>query len=151
MLFIMEKQKTNTSRRIAIIGSSGAGKSTLAQVLSSILLIKVIHLDRYFWKPGWVERPQEERIRILEKLVQGSEWIIEGSYFSTSDIRLKEAETIIFLDMPRRLCVKRVIQRYMSYRKYREPRPDLPDECPDKLGSLYCLKIVLFWFIGRRT
>jgi energy-coupling factor transporter ATP-binding protein EcfA2 len=137
--------------RIAIIGSSGAGKSTLARDLGSILHIQVIHLDPYFWKPDWEERPKEERVSILHDLVRGAQWIIEGTYFTTSDMRLKEADTIIFLDMPLRLCFQRVIQRYMSYRKYRQPRPDLPDGCPDKLGTLYCLKILLFWFRGRIT
>lgn len=150
-IFIAMEIHNSKTRRIAIIGSSGAGKSTLAQVLSSILLIKVIHLDRYFWKPDWVERSKEERIEILRELVKEAKWIIEGTYFSTSDIRLQEADTLIFLDLPRRLCVKRVIQRYMKYRKNRQPRSDLPDGCPDRLGSLYCLKIVLFWFVGRRT
>ncbi len=138
-------------KKIAIIGPSGSGKSTLARDLGSILHIKVYHLDPYFWKPGWVERPRQERIKILHGLVRGVQWIIEGTYFTTSDMRLKEADTIIFLDMSRWLCFKRVIQRYMSYRKHRQPRPDLPDACPEKLGVHYCVKILLFWFIGRRT
>lgn len=137
--------------RIAIIGSSGAGKSTLARDLGAILSIMVFHLDCYFWKPGWVERPKEERIEILQKLVQGAQWIIEGTYFTTADMRLKEADTIIFLDMPRKLCFQRVIQRYRRYLKDRQPRPDLPVGCPDKLGPLYCLKIVLFSLFGYRT
>jgi energy-coupling factor transporter ATP-binding protein EcfA2 len=137
--------------RIAIIGSSGAGKSTLARDLGSILHIKVIHLDPYFWKPDWEERPKEERVSILHDLVQGAQWIIEGTYFTTSDMRLKEADTIIFLDMSRWLCVQRVIRRYVSYHNHKQPRLDLPDGCPDKLGFLYCVKILLFWFFGRRT
>jgi adenylate kinase family enzyme len=137
--------------RIAIIGSSGAGKSTLARTLGFILHITVYHLDPYFWKPGWEERPKEERVSILYGLVQEAQWIIEGTYFTTSGMRLKEADTIIFLDFPRLLCIWRVIKRYYTYRKYKQSRPDLPVGCPDKLGTLYCLKILLFWFTGRRT
>ena len=138
-------------KRIAIIGSSGAGKSILARDLGSILDIKVIHLDPYFWKPGWEERPKEERVKILQGLVEERQWIIEGTYFATSDMRLKEADTIIFMDMPSWLCFQRVIKRYMSYRKHKLPRPDLPEGSPDKLGLLYCLKILFFRFLGRRT
>jgi shikimate kinase len=138
-------------KRIAIIGSSGAGKSTLAQELGSILHIDPIHLDRYFWKPGWKEKLKEDRVEILQDLVREKQWIIEGTYFTTSETRLKEADTIIFLDMPRLLCLWRVIKRYSSYRKHSQSRPDLPDGCPDKLGGLYCMKILLFRFFGHRT
>ena len=138
-------------RKIAIVGSAGAGKSTLAQTLGSILNIEVIHLDRYFWQPGWKERPQEARIEILRGLVQEAKWIIEGTYFTTSDIRLKEADTIIFLDMPRFLCLWRVIRRRLEYSQHKRPRPDLPEGCSERLNWLYIVKVLIFPYIGRRT
>lgn len=138
-------------RKIAIVGSAGAGKSTLAQALGSILNIEVIHLDRHFWQPGWKERPQEARIEILQRLVQEEEWIIEGTYFSTSDIRLKEADTIIFLDLPLFLCLWRVIRRRLGYSKHKQSRPDLPEGCSERLNWLYIVKVLIFPYIGRKT
>jgi hypothetical protein len=45
-------------RRVAIIGCGGAGKSTLAQALGACLGIEVVHLDRLYWRPGWVPTPR---------------------------------------------------------------------------------------------
>ena len=46
--------------RIVIIGCGGAGKSTLARQLGKKLNIPVVHLDKLWWKPGWVESSREE-------------------------------------------------------------------------------------------
>lgn len=53
-------------QRIAIVGCGGSGKSTLARQLSAILGIEVIHLDAFYWQPGWVEPPKEEWRRAAE-------------------------------------------------------------------------------------
>ncbi|MDZ8035131.1 hypothetical protein [Nostoc sp. DedSLP04] len=47
-------------KKILIIGSGGAGKSTLARELGTILSLEVIHLDAWYWNPGWVETPKTE-------------------------------------------------------------------------------------------
>jgi adenylate kinase family enzyme len=58
-------------KRILIIGCGGAGKSTLARQLGDKLGLPVVHLDKLFWHPGWVESSKEEideKIRIeMEK------------------------------------------------------------------------------------
>ncbi|MFI6132271.1 hypothetical protein [Micromonospora sp. NPDC051141] len=41
-------------RRILVVGSSGAGKSTVAGELARRLDLPLIHLDRHYWRPGWV-------------------------------------------------------------------------------------------------
>jgi adenylate kinase family enzyme len=83
-------------KRIAIIGSCGAGKSTLARQMGTILGLEVIHLDSFFWKPGWVETPRVEWRSTVENLVKRETWIIDGNYGSTFDIRLEAADTIVF-------------------------------------------------------
>jgi adenylate kinase family enzyme len=47
------------AKRIIIIGSSGGGKSTLARQLGDITGLPVIHLDKVFWNPNWVETPKD--------------------------------------------------------------------------------------------
>lgn len=142
--------------KIVIIGSPGAGKSTLAQALGCTLGIKeVIHLDRYFWKPGWKEFSREKRKEIEQGLISGKEqWIIEGTFLSSSDSRLQAADTIIFLDMLSPLCLQQAVKRYITYRKQKSPdisaRPDMPPECKEKLGLFYILKILVFPYKGRR-
>jgi len=47
-------------KRILVIGSGGAGKSTVATRLGQLLDLEVNHLDKFYWRPGWVETPLEE-------------------------------------------------------------------------------------------
>lgn len=136
-------------KKVVIIGLSGAGKSTLACKLGELLKIEVFHLDRYFWQPGWREKPAELRRLILQRLIRNNEqWIIEGTYLDTSDIRLNAADAIIFLDMSALVCFERVLNRKFKYQ--RELRPDLPEGCPEKLRLHYILKILGFPLVKRR-
>ncbi len=135
--------------KIVIIGSPGAGKSTLARKLGRKLHIKVVHLDRKFWQPGWKEKPRDKRIEILEKLVEVKQWIIEGTYLGSSEPRLKAADAIIFLDFAPLLCLWRIINRHREY--HRHPRHDIPEGCHDKLNLIRILKVLVFPFRGKRT
>ncbi|UCZ52198.1 DNA topology modulation protein [Bacillus shivajii] len=118
-------------RKIAIIGSGGSGKSTLARRLNEILNIDVFHLDAHFWRPGWIIAKREEQITAQRELMKNDSWIIDGNYQSTMDLRLKAADTIIFLDMPKTLCIYRVFKRWWMYRK--KKRPDMGDGCAERL------------------
>ena len=51
------------------------------------------------------------------------EWIIDGNYGGTMDIRMKAADTIIFLDIHRTICVYRAFKRIVQYRN--KTRPDM--------------------------
>lgn len=103
-------------KRIALIGSGGSGKSTLARELGSKLNIEVCHLDALFWKPNWQPTSKEEQRKVQHQLVKKEEWIIDGNYNGTMDIRLSAADTVIFLDFHRSLCTYRALKRMVQYR-----------------------------------
>lgn len=135
--------------RVTIVGSPGAGKSTLARNMHSILRIKVIHLDRVFWEPGWKEKSRDKRIDILQKIILDRQWIIEGTYLGASEPRLEAANTIIFLDIPFYVCLIRVfIQRFKHRGKHRR---DLHEGCKERLNLKRILKVLAFPIRGRRT
>jgi len=117
-------------RRIAIIGSGGAGKSMLARQLGDITGLPVIHLDREFWRPGWTETPKPVWKTRVEDLVKGDEWIIDGNFGGTMEIRLAAADMVVFLNFPRVLCTYRAIKRAVTYRK--RTRPDMGPGCNEK-------------------
>lgn len=119
-------------KKIAIIGSSGSGKSTLAREMGEILIIKVLHLDSLFWKPNWVSVSKDEQRKLQNELVKNEEWIFDGNYGGTMDIRLNAADTIVFLDIPRIICVYRVFKRILQYRK--RVRPDMAEGCKERLS-----------------
>lgn len=133
-------------QRIAVIGCSGAGKSTMSRHLGEILGLEVIHLDLHYWRPGWIETPEEEWPAIHDRLVQGESWIMDGNFSSTMAVRLAAADTVIFLDFPRLLCLARVLRRWLTY--YGRNRADLPPGCPEKF-DLPFLKWI--WNFPRRS
>lgn len=118
-------------KKVAIIGSGGAGKSTLARQLSEKIGIPVYHLDAILWKPNWVMTSKTEQRMIQNELITRESWIIDGNYGSTLDIRLNAADTIIYLDLPRTVCLYRAIKRRFQYRN--RTRPDMAADCKEKL------------------
>ena len=118
-------------RRVAIIGPCGAGKSTLARQLGTHLELPVFHLDRLYWKPGWVESEREEFRGRQLALVESAAWIVDGNYGSTFDLRMARADLVIYLDFPRRIYFRRVLWR--SIRGLGRTRPDLTEGCPERL------------------
>ena len=119
-------------KRVAIVGSCGAGKSTLAKSLGEKLNLPVIHLDAYYWQPGWQETDAFQWQQIQQELIKGDRWIADGNYGGTIDLRLAAADTIIWLDFNRYTCISRVLKRYLKYPG--KVRPDMAAGCPERLS-----------------
>ncbi len=117
-------------QRVLVIGHPGSGKSTLAKKLARILDLPLIHLDQQFWRPGWQATPSDEWRERVRDMVSGERWVIDGTFDQSLDIRLPRAETVIFLDFPRRMCVWRIIKRIMS--GYGKVRSDMGAGCPER-------------------
>jgi len=118
-----------------VIGSGGAGKSTFARTLGEALHRPVHHLDTLYWRPGWVEPDKEDFRRALEGLCAEETWILDGNYGGTLDLRLAAADTIVFLDLPRVLCLFRVLKRAFIYRG--RSRPDMTSGCPERINRQF--------------
>jgi adenylate kinase family enzyme len=56
--------------RILIIGPPGAGKSTLAIKLAEKTKLPLVHLDRLFWNPGWVDSDRSEFDLRLKRVLE---------------------------------------------------------------------------------
>lgn len=136
-------------KKIMIVGSGGAGKSTFARKLNEIIGIRLFHLDRLFWKPGWECISREELEEKIRSIITLDSWIIDGNYSSTMEMRLKEADTIIFLDFPLWLCLWGVIKRRIMYE--RKIRPDITEGCKEKLDWEFIKWILIFPLKKRRA
>jgi adenylate kinase family enzyme len=119
-------------KRIMVIGCGGSGKTSLACKMGQVLEIDVIHLDLLFWKPRWVETEKSKWKQIVKEVSSRKQWIIDGNYGSTIDMRLSAADTIIFLDMTRYSCLWHVFKRRILFNG--RTRPDLTKGCPERLS-----------------
>jgi len=71
----------------------------------------------------------------MEALVSKEEWIIDGNYGRTMDIRLRKADTIIYLDYPTYLCLFRAIKRRIQY--HGKTRPDMGEGCKERIDRQF--------------
>jgi adenylate kinase family enzyme len=120
--------------------------TALSRRLGEILDVPVIHLDMYYWMPGWVASERTEWKQFLAERIEEEEWIIDGNYSGTIVMRLERADTVIFLDMPRWLCIYRIIKRRIQYHGL--TRPDMNEDCPEKLHWDF---IIWVWNYRKRS
>lgn len=122
-------------RRILVMGSPGSGKSRFARLLGARLGLPVIHLDAHYWLPGWVTPDRDAwRSRVAE-MVGGDAWVIDGNYGRTLDVRLLRADGIVWLECPRRTCLRRILWRAIS--GYGKTRPDMHPGCPERIDPAF--------------
>ncbi len=115
-------------QRVAVVGSGGAGKTTFTKACSKATALPVVHLDEHFWSPGWVEsNPEEWRERQIN-LLTADRWIVDGNYGNTLDLRLSLADTIIWLDFSRYLCLVGAVRRTL----FNYGRPTQAAGCPER-------------------
>ena len=97
--------------RIMVIGCPGSGKSTFSKALHEITDIPLYHLDMMYWN---ADRTTVDKAVFREKLsgtIQKSQWIIDGNYGSTIELRLQACDTVIFLDYPVDVCLNGIRER----------------------------------------
>jgi adenylate kinase family enzyme len=100
-------------RKIAVIASaSGNGKSTLGRELARRLDVPFVELDALVHGPGWVETPADELRAKVEPIVASDGWVIDGTYQRMlGDLVLRGADVIVWLDLPIRVWLPRLLRR----------------------------------------
>jgi adenylate kinase family enzyme len=113
-----------------VLGAGGAGKTTLAVALGRLLDLPVIHLDRHYWKAGWVAPTREEWHGTVRELSARDAWVMDGNYSSTLAARLERAHVAVLLDPSLWTCISGIYRRGLARGV---DRPDLADGCEDRL------------------
>ena len=107
-------------KKIIVIGCPGSGKSTVSRALHDKTDIPLYHLDMMYWN---ADKTTVEKSVFLERLsvvLEKDEWIIDGNYGSTMELRMAACDTVIFLDYPLDVCLDGIRERRGK------PRSDMP-------------------------
>ncbi len=116
--------------KILIIGCGGAGKSTLARALGEKTGLPVVHLDKIWWAPGnWQHLEKEEFDALLLEELQKPRWILDGNFNRTIEMRLKECDTVIYLDFSRMACLFSWLKRVIT--NWGHARADMAPGCKE--------------------
>ena len=100
-------------KRVTIIASaSGSGKTTVARRLAALLGVPHVELDALHHRAGWREATADELRREVEPIVATNGWVVDGVYRSKlGDLTLERADTVVWLDLPRRVWLPRLVRR----------------------------------------
>lgn len=102
-------------KRIIVVGTSGSGKTHVAKAIAARMGIKYICNDSLIWQANWINVPDDERLPGFEKETDCDAWVIDGNVASTrrpeNALLLKRADTIVWLDLPRRTVWPQLLWR----------------------------------------
>lgn len=106
--------------KVIIIGCPGAGKSTFARKLKEKTGLPLFYLDMIWHKPDGTNISRDEFDRKIKGIMKKKQWILDGNYIRTLEMRLKECDTVFLLDYPLELCLEGASSRIGK------ERPDMP-------------------------
>jgi adenylate kinase family enzyme len=109
-------------KRVAIVASaSGNGKTTLGRELARRLDVPFVEVDALVHGPNWVEATDEDLRERLLPVLDADGWVVDGTYRrKLGDLVLERADTIVWLDLPLRVWLPRLLRRTVRRLRRRE-------------------------------
>ena len=107
-------------KKVIVIGCPGSGKSSFSRALHKKTGIPIHHLDMMFWNGDKTTVEKSIFRERLSAVLEKDEWIIDGNYGSTMELRLAASDTVFFLDYPLEICLDGISERRGK------PRSDMP-------------------------
>jgi adenylate kinase family enzyme len=98
-------------RRISVVGVSGSGKTTLGHRLADALDVPFVELDSIFHQAGWTDLTTGEFRDRVADVIERDDWVVDGNYRAVLDLVWERADTVLWLDLPRRVIMRRVLAR----------------------------------------
>ena len=98
-------------RKAIIIGCPGSGKTTFAEKLQKKTNLPLYYLDAIWHKPDKTHISREEFDERIKEIFASSEWIIDGNYSRTIEMRLKECDSVFLFDLPTEVCLQGATER----------------------------------------
>ena len=107
-------------KKIIVIGCPGSGKSTFSRKLHNKTALPLYHLDMMYWNADKTTVEKRIFLERLSEVLNKDEWIIDGNYASTMELRMEACDTVFFLDYPLESCLDGIKERRGK------PRCDMP-------------------------
>lgn len=107
-------------KKVIVIGCPGSGKSTVSRALHNKTGIPLYYLDMMYWNADETTVEKSVFLERLSAVLEKDEWIIDGNYGSTMELRMAACDTAIFLDYPLDVCLDGIKERHGK------PRSDMP-------------------------
>jgi adenylate kinase family enzyme len=98
-------------QRVCVVGNSGSGKTTVARALSRAIGAPHLELDSVFHQRGWTPLPTAEFRARVAAFVADDRWVTDGNYAVVQDLIWARADTVIWIDLPRRTVMRRITWR----------------------------------------
>jgi adenylate kinase family enzyme len=98
-------------RRVSVVGTSGSGKSTVARKLAEILGVPFLELDGVNHQPDWTPLDVDEFRLVVADAVAGDGWVIDGNYSAVRPLVWARADTVVWLDLPKRTVMRQIVWR----------------------------------------
>ena len=98
-------------KKVIVIGCPGSGKTTFAEKLNKQTGLPLYYLDAIWHKPDKTHIPREEFDQRISEIFATPEWIIDGNYSRTIEMRLKECDTVFLFDLPTEVCLQGATER----------------------------------------
>lgn len=101
-------------KRVAVVGTTGSGKTAVARQLAQALNVPHVELDALYWGPNWTEPPVEVFRARVARALSGEAWVADGNYSKVRDIVWRQADTLVWLDVPLWLVLWHLVRRTMQ-------------------------------------
>ncbi|MBE6751224.1 MAG: adenylate kinase [Ruminococcaceae bacterium] len=98
-------------KKVIVIGCPGSGKTTFAEKLQKKTKLPLYYLDAVWHKPDKTHISRDEFDERIKEIFATTEWIIDGNYNRTIEMRLKECDTVILFDLPTEVCLQGATER----------------------------------------
>ena len=129
-------------QRVSVVGNAGSGKSRLAGRIATTLGVPHIELDAMYHLAGWTPIDPDDFLAEVSACAANERWVIDGNYRAVvvDGPVWDRADTIVWLDLPRRTVVvqvmrrtlRRIIRREHLWNGNREPLRNLWSWDPER-------------------
>lgn len=98
-------------KKVIVIGCPGSGKTTFAEKLNKCTKLPLYYLDAIWHKPDRTHISRDEYDQKLSEILATKEWIIDGNYSRTIEVRIQNSDTIFLFDLPTETCIQGATDR----------------------------------------